>query len=88
MTCPTHPAWCWVRPATEDIGLDFWKCNALPVRDCVQTCVDKLGQDGRFYRQYNFTTRQRRWTTATWKPCASEPEPEQNIRTRLAEMAR
>lgn len=32
MTQPTprasHPAWCWVLPVTEDMGLDFWKCNA------------------------------------------------------------
>lgn len=26
--CASHPVWCWVLPVTEDMGLDFWKCNA------------------------------------------------------------
>lgn len=38
---------------------------------CVQTCVDKLGQDDRFYRRYDSTTWHRRWTVASWAPCAA-----------------
>ena len=77
--------WCWTLPPAALTNAVVCTCDSpriyfqhsnriemrLTHRRCAQTCVDKLGQDGRFYRRYDSTTWHRRWTVASWAPCAA-----------------